>query len=358
MAGYKFPIPIHPGETLKDILESTGMTQKELSDRTGLHVKTINEIIKGKNPITSETALKLSIVFNMSETFWNDYQKKYEETVARISLEEEIEKELDFVKKFTCFNELVKYHYVEKAKTLEEKAKGLLNFLGITSFKYLETNYSVAFRKSAKDSVSKENLIAWLRCGEVEASKLETKPFDKDKLKENLKKIRSLNLLDADEYSDKLKEILSDCGVAISYVPYLKNTYVNGATRWLNSNKVLVQLTPRQKKEDILWFTLFHELYHVMNDKKKDNYISFWDESYLDNEHKEIEARADKFASEALIPKKCWDEFFNLGNFKYLAINNFAKEIGVKSGIVAGRLAKETNQWGKFAKLRTKVDIK
>ena len=62
MSHYIPPIAIHPGETLLEFLEGEDMTQVQLANRTGLTTKTINEIIKGKNPVSHETALKLSIV--------------------------------------------------------------------------------------------------------------------------------------------------------------------------------------------------------------------------------------------------------------------------------------------------------
>lgn len=357
MSNYKAPIAIHPGETLKDILEETGLSQAQLSGRTGLHVKTINEIIKGKNPITSETALKLSIVFGMSEGFWNNLQRNYEETIARIALEKEIEKELKIAEKFSCYNELVKYKYIEKTTELKERARSLLNFLGLTSFKYLEKNYTVAFRKSSVGKVLKENLIAWLRCGELAASNTETKAFNKDRLKKMLPEIRKLNLLKPDEYSLELKSLLAECGVAIAYVPYLKNTYVNGATRWLNPSKVLIQLTPRNKSEDILWFTLFHELCHVLKHGRKEGYISFWEDNYLNKNFMELEDEADLFASEILIPPKEWKKFYENSSLKHAEIINFAKKIGVRPGIVAGRLARETGKWARFSRLREKVEV-
>ena len=50
---------IAPGETIEELLESHCMTQTDLANKTGINKKTINEIIKGKAPITQSTALKL-----------------------------------------------------------------------------------------------------------------------------------------------------------------------------------------------------------------------------------------------------------------------------------------------------------
>ena len=48
-----------PGETLLEVLESKGMSQAELAERTGRPKKTINGIIKGSVAITPDTSLQL-----------------------------------------------------------------------------------------------------------------------------------------------------------------------------------------------------------------------------------------------------------------------------------------------------------
>jgi len=60
---------IAPGETILELLEVNCMSQLDLADKTGVNKKTINEIIKGKAPITTATALKLEYVFNIPASF-------------------------------------------------------------------------------------------------------------------------------------------------------------------------------------------------------------------------------------------------------------------------------------------------
>lgn len=79
---YRPDIAIHPGETLLENLDAMGMTQIELSIRTGLTPKTISEIVKGKNPITPSTALKLERTLGISAQFWNNLQVNFDETKA------------------------------------------------------------------------------------------------------------------------------------------------------------------------------------------------------------------------------------------------------------------------------------
>lgn len=82
---------IPPGETLLDTIEALGMSQAELSERTGRPKKTINEIINGKAPITPDTALQLERVLGVSAAFWNNLGKNYRETLARLAEQERLQ---------------------------------------------------------------------------------------------------------------------------------------------------------------------------------------------------------------------------------------------------------------------------
>jgi HTH-type transcriptional regulator / antitoxin HigA len=75
---------VPPGETLLDTLEALGMSQAELAERTDRPKKTINEIIKGKAPITPEIVLQLERMLGVPARFWNNLDNNYRETVARI----------------------------------------------------------------------------------------------------------------------------------------------------------------------------------------------------------------------------------------------------------------------------------
>jgi HTH-type transcriptional regulator/antitoxin HigA len=60
---------VPPGETLKETIESMGMTQAELAQRTGRPKKTINEIIKGKTAIIPDTAIPFSAANSLKKRF-------------------------------------------------------------------------------------------------------------------------------------------------------------------------------------------------------------------------------------------------------------------------------------------------
>lgn len=75
-----------PGRILQEeFLDGFQLSQAELSERTGIPRSTINEIIKGKRPISAETAFALGTFFGMSPQFWANLQSQYD--LRRVELE-------------------------------------------------------------------------------------------------------------------------------------------------------------------------------------------------------------------------------------------------------------------------------
>ena len=63
--------PTRPGEMLlEEFVKPLGITQSELAMRLGISFPRLNEIIRGKRSITSDTALRLARVLGMSADFW------------------------------------------------------------------------------------------------------------------------------------------------------------------------------------------------------------------------------------------------------------------------------------------------
>ncbi len=349
---YNPNIAIHAGQTLKGILSSLEMSQTELAARTGLSEKTINEIIKGKSSISTETAIKFSLVFGMSATFWNNLETKYKETGARLSAEKKLSNELGLLKSFVCYKELANWGYVKNTRIEDERLINLLNFFGVTSLNRIPQVISVAYRKTKQQNLSRESLAAWLRCGEIDAQSIATEKYDERKLRGLINEARSLTRESPASSSKKLIELCATCGIALVFSPYFKNTFVNGATRWLSQDKALIQISLRGKYSDICWFTFFHELAHILYDNKKECFVDL-DEREKDSQEK----KADEFASNALIPNSEFKAFVRSGDFSNRAIINFANKIGVSRGIVAGRLSKELNAWKRFSHFRKRVKL-
>lgn len=85
------PLP-HPGEHLReDFLPEYGLTAGALAKAMHLKDRTrIERLIRGKQPITSDTALRLGRVFGASPEFWMNLQTQHDLSVAAIAARDDI----------------------------------------------------------------------------------------------------------------------------------------------------------------------------------------------------------------------------------------------------------------------------
>lgn len=352
----KFNYAIHPGEILQDALDEHGLTQRDLADRIDVTPKHINEIIKGKASITSTFAQKLEFIFDTTPGYWLGLQKNYEEILARLAIREQFESEKDLVDSFTCYGDLVQYGYVKETRDKMQKYVELLSFFGISSLRLLERNYAVQFRKG-KTQPNTQCMAAWLRMGELHFRGISTyKPFNDKKFRSLLQDVRGFTMEPIEIASKKLEEACYESGVVIAFTPYLKHTYVNGATRWLNSSTPLIQMSARMKSRDIFWFSFFHEAGHILKHSKKKEFIE------LQGRRDEVsneEMEADVFAANTLIPPAFYQEFVRKADFTDNAIKSFSGSIGVGADIVAGRLASDGHKdWSQIMHLRHGIVVK
>ena len=196
--------------------------------------------------------------------------------------------------------------------------------------------YAPAFRQVEKDSTSHEALAAWLRAGHILASQKITEDFDVERLKNCLADIKKLTFeTDPNVLIENLSSVLSSCGVALVLIPHFSKTYTTGATFWVDKNKPVIMMSLRGSWSDIFWFSLIHEIAHVLLHDKR---ATFLENGRSDQQYLRQEEEADLFAQKTLIPPKSYKAFTFEGDFSSSGIREFAREIGVFPGIVTGRL--------------------
>jgi len=332
---YYPPVAIPPGATIRAILSDWGWSQVELARRMDRPVQVVNEIVKGKKAITADTAIELSRVLGSPVSFWLNLEANHQENVARLERLKAEEEEMEKVSKFP-YAEMVRYGLVPQTRILRERFEHVLAFLGVACFDALEKNMQVVFRKTGKLPVSFEKLAVWLRWGELKMQKLKLYEFSKTKLRARLNDIRSLTLEKPDSFVPKLEKLGEETGVAFLFVPEFRGLPVNGLTRWMNGNP-LVQVNLRYKTNDHLWFTVFHEIGHVLNSQKRQVFI---DVEGQDNRGAD-ERKADEFAEDTLIPRDVLNELLDMPLISEKVVMRYSKKLALAPGIVVGRLQHE-----------------
>lgn len=332
-----------PGDSLKEIIKESRMTQEDIARRLGITPKNLSNIVNNKANITSELALKLEYVLDVPAKFWNNLTKNYEEFQEKEKHRSALKKNIEWLKNFN-YLDLYKKGFVPKTRDKNERADNMLRFFGYSDIELMKQNmkgeslldgaYKITTKQGAIDEFA---LKAWIRAGDIEAKKIQVANFSKEKLKKTIPNIRKLALEnDPSIFVPKLQKMMADLGIAVVFVPELKGCRVSGMTRWSQGKtKPIIELSLRYKTNDLLWFTLFHEIGHlILHDK-----TTFLTYQSSINDVREVDA--DEWASNILIPTDAYIEFVNEGDFSKNRIISFANEMGIHPGIVVGRLQRD-----------------
>lgn len=343
---------IHPGESLKEALEERNMSQEELAIRTGYSAKHISEVVRGKKDISHEFAERLEYALGIPSHFWMRLQENYDKEVFEINNVNSVTE--DEIKVFDKLKEIVKY--LEENNIIATSSKKLVSILNLRRFLNVNDLCSIeklpiksaAFRGSKKDKVDVNVLYAWLKLCEYYSSKNKIEgEYSKEKLLNNLDNIKNTMFLDANEMVDELKKIFSSIGISFCVVKNFKGAPVQGFIE-NNDDKIILCMTIRKSYSDIFWFTLFHEIGHILNNDFKDEHIDF---KFEDND---IEKRADIFSRNYLINEDDYKEFTSKNNYSYESIKAFAKKENVIPSIVIGRIQREIDDYTFMAKYKTR----
>jgi HTH-type transcriptional regulator / antitoxin HigA len=324
-----------PGKILSRELEARGWTQKDLAEIIGRPVQTINEIIRGTKQITPETAIELSQALGTSPEFWTNLEAKYRLHLAGKEKQEE-ETEQNITRKSRLYtilpiSELIKNGWIKKADSIDDLEQQVCRFLCIPSLDEIP-QLDVNFRCSEHREPEDISRIAWVKRVENLAKEQIVTCFDRTKLENAIPEI--LACAEQVENIVLIPKLLADLGVHFVIVPHLSKTYLDGAAFYLESNPVIA-LTLRYDRIDSFWFTLMHELAHIVLGHQG---------SFLDNldalEENEEETEANQKAAEWLIHSQPLNDFIirNKKVFSRKAIEKFSQTQSRHPGIILGRL--------------------
>lgn len=335
---YRPQIVFHPGDTLAEKMQELGMGPKEFAVRTGKPEKTIIAILKNKSSITPEMAVQFEHVLKIPAHFWLNMQRNYDEFLAREERMEILAESTEWAAKFP-YADMVKKGWISAHKSIEEKTSELLGFFGFSDHNSWEKYYfsqklKVAFRISLAHTQEPYAISAWLRQGELQAAELSTNAFDDKKFKETLPLIKDIMAKHPDNFFQQLQQLCLEAGVKVVYTPCVPKAPINGSTRWINDSP-LIQLSGRYKRNDIFWFTFFHEAGHILLHGKKEIFLENIDYSDKDMDK---ESEADNFSVKWTLSREQEDEILNGRPLTEEKINAFAKKFNTHPAIIIGRL--------------------
>ncbi len=339
MSGLSREMIIHPGETLKEILEERDMSQKELSLRTGFSGKHISTVLNGEKNISVSFAKKLEYALNIDAEFWMNLQNQYDKELIEFDeLHSISEEEVSIFKSLKdIFAYIVEKGFISDIKQKEQSILELRKFFNVSNLDSIPSIVSAgAFRAQTSVKYDPYVLFAWLKICESLSEKIETEyvPHEEqiEKLLTLCPKIKELSLISQEKFITELQNYFSSCGIAFVIIPAFEGAPVQGFIKTNQDGKTTIGMTFRQKRADIFWFTLFHEIGHFINGDSKQKFIDF---ESVENTR---ETKADNFAQKMLLDSSAYSQFVNENNISLKRIISFAESQNVAPSIVIGRL--------------------
>ena len=342
MVEYKNILAFHPGCYVADIIEDMGISQAEFALRMGTTPKTLSNLVNGQINISNDLAKKISVMIGTSPEVWLNLQSAYDQKIIEIEICKDFDEQKE-IAHMIDYSYFVKVAKLPETRDIQEKVRNLCKYFMVSNLKILALpDFLVNFRTGISN-FKVENMVnarAWIQTAINYAKNINTKSFDADKLKNSLPELRGMTLMKIEEFLPRMSDIFSECGVAFVLLPHLKNSGINGAVKWLSNDRVVLAMNNRGLDADKFWFSLFHEIKHILQQKLKTVFVNANAKEITELNNK-LERDADEFAANYLIPKVYMNKLTSNRYITDEEIVTFAKSIGVHPGIVVGRLQHE-----------------
>lgn len=336
----KYPVESpDPIDAIMFRMNEKGLKQADLVPYFGTNSR-VSEVLNRKRPLTVQMIRALTIGLGISA-----------ETLVGASLPDvpTNKKAVDW-SKFPV-KEMSRRGWIDNiGKIAKENVEELVkNFISDAGIQFGAASYRKTFYGEAQTPTSRYALYAWL--ARVIQKAREKKPnigkFNQDELSASyLKELAQLSRFDSGPLL--AIEQLESSGIAVVIEPALKGTLLDGAALKDSDGTPVIGLTLRYDRVDNFWFTLIHEVAHIW--KHVTDEEAFLDDLDASSEDRR-EAEANRLAREAFIPRAQWRRSTAYTSPSKESIERFAKELKIHPAIIAGRLRKESGNYGLFSDL-------
>lgn len=228
------------------------------------------------------------------------------------------------------------------------QAKKSADTLLLAFFKPVASHWAPAalHRKSVRTSakVHEAAIAAWeARILSVAESIAPPVAFDKSRITQDW--LQALLHLSAEPDGPRAAvRFLNQIGIALVIEPHLPGTLLDGAAMRTGDNIAAIGMTLRHDRLDNFWFTLLHEIGHLVLHIGAGAFASIFDDTESPAET-DIEREADYFAQEALLSTQKWHASLSRFSRSEKSVLADAKKFGISPAIIAGRIRREANDY-------------
>ncbi|WP_055049017.1 ImmA/IrrE family metallo-endopeptidase [Devosia sp. A16] len=325
-----------PGDSIIALMQRRGVSPQQLARSLKDGMTTLRGLCDGSVAVDAPLATTLSEHLGGSRAFWLQRQANFEAAVDRAvgaAAETDADNWLDRVPSPTG-KKLPKKLTDEITR---DELRSRLVYFNVPKLEAWERQYGslvsgTRFRTSQTFISAEDSVLRWLRRGEMEAELTATAQWSVAKLQERLSAIRRLvHVSQPSRFLPQLRRLLAEAGVALVVVKAPTGCRASGATRMVTPDKAMILMSFRHRADDQFWFTLFHEIGHLVLHSAR----TFVDQDGMLTD--ESEKEANDFSSSALVPLDRVGELEEL-NSNREAILRFSRSIGVSPGVTVGQM--------------------
>lgn len=311
--------------------------------------KHISKLINGEVLLTEETAFRLEMVLGVPCRFWMNMEAIYREKLLLANEENELDAEIQQSRLYP-HAEMSRNGWVPSTANPVEKVRNLRKFFEISRLNLLveqDFDVPIACRRLSHTKKSDISLLVMAQEARRESREIQTNRINARALLGKLGKIREMTVQRPEKFCSNMKKELALCGISLVFLPHLSGSGLHGIS-FLDRDKVVLGITARGRDADKFWFSLFHELAHIV--------LGHISRSCVISESEELEA--DKWARDILIPTEQFNAFADKRVFSHESISCFAKAMNIDAGIVVGCLQRESYiPYSAFNDMKTKYMI-
>lgn len=348
-----------PGALIKAELDALEYSQSDVAARANVSTKHLNQLINGHVPLSPEIAVALERVLGIAAEMSLQMDATWQAEKARQTAAAALTGLSRWIAKFPR-SVLEKYGVVDFSAPISERAEALLRFFRVADEKSFDRTWlapQVNYRRSQKFTIDPYATALWRRLSEVQAEQFVASASDYDPvlLRHIAQRIPALSRLDVGQGFREARALLAGAGVLLVFVPEIAETRISGATWWLTPSHPIIALTGRYRFVDSFWFTMIHEIAHVLLHPKRVTFLHFDKKQKASDDYGQQETAADAFASNAMLSDRQRCELVLLTT--KVDVERFARKANLSMGVVAGQYGHCTGNWSRFGKLRETLDL-
>ena len=303
----------------------------------GRPLPVVSKIINGKTSITPHTAKDLADAFGVEAERWLRLDSAYR--LSRIEGRDDSIRKRAHLYEIAPVKEMEKRGWIGRIDSIQKLERELLHFFGVDTLDQQPVIPFVA-RSSAKENIEiSASHNAWCFRAVQLAKNVNVSKFTRNTFESGCQELKDLAAYPED--IRRVPRTLAGMGIRFVVLEHLQKTKIDGAVLWIGQKSPVIVMSLRYDRIDYFWHTLAHELSHIRHYDAFNLDADLIDAIHsTDREYSDIEERADREATELLIPKQSMDSFILRVKpfYSKKRIIQFAHRIGIHPGIIAGQL--------------------